>query len=277
MLSSRIWLDLRHQGGWIKTMVDNQRQLPVTQYCAVFILDCAIHTFFCFWCRKWHAGGPYWRKTTCGVPQDPEFWRADIVYATPEKRLILTFFRKNKEASLLIISHLLSLVERVSHEAPRPMCMKVSVEKYNKTPIFSERQHFYSYSQTLSENPVQEPWPHDLYFMVYWIQTLARLSRLRFLSKEESQDLLMVASWYFMWGCISMSPAGIYKSHELLTYIYRLLTLDLARLRLRFLSKVESRDLLMVGSWYFIWGTYETSRNIQEPSPPDLYFTVCWL
>ena len=48
---------------------------------------------------------------------------------------------------------------------------------------------------------------------------LARLSRLRFLSKVESQDLLMVASCYFTGGCISMRSAGIYKSHDFLTYI----------------------------------------------------------
>ena len=35
----------------------------------------------------------------------------------------------------------------------------------------------------------------------------------------------------------------------------------------------------MVASWYFIWWCIsdETSRNIQESWPPDLYFTVCWL
>ena len=46
-------------------------------------------------------------------------------------------------------------------------------------------------------------------------------TRLRFLAKVESQDLLMVANWYFIWGCISMRPAEIYKSHDLLTYISR--------------------------------------------------------
>ena len=66
---------------------------------------------------------------------------------------------------------------------------------------------------------VQEPWPPDLYFTVHWLQTLARLSLLRFLSKVESQDLLMVASWYFIWGCISIRPPGICKSHDLLAYI----------------------------------------------------------
>ena len=44
-------------------------------------------------------------------------------------------------------------------------------------------------------------------------------TRLRFLAKVESQDLLMVASWYFIWGYISMRPKGIYKSHDLMTYI----------------------------------------------------------
>ena len=35
----------------------------------------------------------------------------------------------------------------------------------------------------------------------------------------------------------------------------------------------------MAASWYFIYRLYlyETSRNIQEPWPPGLYFTVCWL
>ena len=33
---------------------------------------------------------------------------------------------------------------------------------------------------------IQEPKPYDLYFTVHWFRTLARLSRLRFLSKVES-------------------------------------------------------------------------------------------
>ena len=80
--------------------------------------------------------------------------------------------------------------------------------------IFHMRMYLYDTSRN-----IQEPWPHDLYFTVHWLRTLTRLSRLRFLSKVESQDLLMVASWYFIWWCISMRPAGIYKSHDLLTYI----------------------------------------------------------
>ena len=136
----------------------------------------------------------------------------------------------------------------------------------------------------------------------------------------------MIASWYFIWGCISVRPAGIYKSHDLYFTDHWLRTL--ARWsRLRFLSKLESQDLLMVASWYFIWLSlwdmqeytralaswpifhrpltsdfvqiikvkifvqgkisrpiyasklifhmrmylYEISRNNQEPSPPDLH------
>ena len=46
--------------------------------------------------------------------------------------------------------------------------------------------------------------------------------------------------------------AGIYKSHDIMTYISRSTDFGLARLsRLRFLSKVESQDLLMVASCYF--------------------------
>ena len=46
-----------------------------------------------------------------------------------------------------------------------------------------------------------------------------------------------------------MRPVGIYKSHDLLTYISRSTDFGLARLSmLRFLSKVESQDILMVAS-----------------------------
>ena len=47
--------------------------------------------------------------------------------------------------------------------------------------IFHMRTYLYETSRTR-----QEPWPHDLYFTVHWLRTLARLSRLRFLSKVES-------------------------------------------------------------------------------------------
>ena len=73
--------------------------------------------------------------------------------------------------------------------------------------IFHMRMYLYQTSRN-----IQEPWPHDLYFTVHWLWTLARLSRLRFLS---------MASWYFIWRCTSIRPAGIYKSHDLMTYISR--------------------------------------------------------
>ena len=107
--------------------------------------------------------------------------------------------------------------------------------------IFHMRVYLYETSRN-----IQEPWPHDLYFTVHWLRTLARWSRLRFLSKVESQDLLMVADWYFIWWCISLRPAGIYKSHDLLTYISWSFGFGL--------GQIESQDLLMVASWYFIWG-----------------------
>ena len=141
--------------------------------------------------------------------------------------------------------------------------------------IFHMRIYLYETSRN-----IQEPWPHDLYFVVHWLRTLARLSRLRFLSKLESQGLLMVASWYFIWWCIFETSRNIQEPwpHDLYFTIYWLRTL--ARLsKLRCLPKVESQDLLMVASWYFIerMYLYETSRTIQRPWPPDLYFTVCWL
>ena len=47
------------------------------------------------------------------------------------------------------------------------------------------------------------------------------VDQVKILSKVESQELFMVASWYIIWGCIFVSPAGIYKSHDLMTYISR--------------------------------------------------------
>ena len=100
--------------------------------------------------------------------------------------------------------------------------VKIFVQGRISRPINGSKLifHMRMYLSKTSRN-VQEPWPHGLYFMVHWLWTLARLSRLRFLSKVESQDLLMVASCYFTWGCISMISAVIYKSHDLLTYISR--------------------------------------------------------
>ena len=47
--------------------------------------------------------------------------------------------------------------------------------------VFHMRMYLYETSRN-----IQETWPHDLYFTVCWLQTLAKSSRLRFLSKIES-------------------------------------------------------------------------------------------
>ena len=139
--------------------------------------------------------------------------------------------------------------------------------------IFHMRMYLYDTSRN-----IQEPWPPDLYFMVHRLQTLAKSSRLRFLSKVESQDLLMVASWYFIWGCISVRPAGT-CSHDL-TYISQstdfVLWPDYQGYDF-FVQGWNSRPV--IGSkliFHIRMYLYETSRNIQEPWPPDLYFMVCW-
>ena len=133
--------------------------------------------------------------------------------------------------------------------------------------------HMIVYLFETSRN-IQEPWPHDLYFMVHWLRTLARLSRLKFLSKVESQNLLMLASY------ISYEDVPLWDQQE----YTRAMTswpvfhgpLTLARLsRLRFLSKVESQDLLMVASWYFISGYISTRPAGIYNS--HIYFIVCWL
>ena len=81
-----------------------------------------------------------------------------------------------------------------------------------KKLIFHMRIYLYETSRN-----IQEPWPHDLYFMVHWLRTWARLSRLRFLSKVESQDLLMI----FHMRMYLYETSRKYKSHELLTSISR--------------------------------------------------------
>ena len=63
----------------------------------------------------------------------------------------------------------------------------------------SEKWNLSLWDEHIYKSLIQEPWHHDPYFTVHLL-----LTRLRFLSKVESQDLLMVASWYFLWGCISL-------------------------------------------------------------------------
>ena len=86
----------------------------------------------------------------------------------------------------------------------------------------------------------------------------------------------MVASWYFMWGYISMRPAGIYKSHDLMTYISR--STDFGQITK---VKIFVQGRISINGCKFIFHMrmylYETSRNIQETWPHDLYFTVHWL
>ena len=79
------------------------------------------------------------------------------------------------------------------------------------TNIFVNLEMWYIY---IFMPPRPQPMGHRAFGM-----SLHPKTRLRFLSKVESQDLLMIASWYFIWGSISMKPAGIYKSHDLMTYI----------------------------------------------------------
>ena len=98
--------------------------------------------------------------------------------------------------------------------------VKIFVQGRVSGPMDGRRLIFHMMMYETSRNK-QEPWPRDLYFMIHWLRTLARSSRLGFLSMVESQDKLMLASWYFIWECISMRPAGIYNSHDLLTYISR--------------------------------------------------------
>ena len=122
------------------------------------------------------------------------------------------------------------------------------------------------------------PWGHRAFGLS--VHAYVRLlTRLRFLSKVESQDLLMVASRYFIWACISLRPAGIYKSHDIMTYISGCpLTSDfgqIIKVRIfvqdRILTSTNGSKLIFHIRMYLC----ETIRYIQEPWPHDLYFTVC--
>ena len=80
--------------------------------------------------------------------------------------------------------------------------------------IFHMRMYLYETSRT-----IQEPWPHDLYFTVHWLQ--------------------IIKLKIFIQG--------------------------------RILSSTNGGNLIFHMRKYL----YETSRNIQEPWPHDLYFTIC--
>ena len=58
------------------------------------------------------------------------------------------------------------------------------------------------------------------------------------------------------------------------------LTSDFGQIiKVMILSKVESQDLLVVASWYFIWICRSIIYQQEYTSawPPNLYFMVCWL
>ena len=70
---------------------------------------------------------------------------------------------------------------------------------------------------------IQEPWPHGLYFTVHWFRT-RQIIKVKILSKVDSQDLWSSVNgskliFHMRW--ISKRSAGMYKSHDLLTYIPR--------------------------------------------------------
>ena len=64
-----------------------------------------------------------------------------------------------------------------------------------------------------------------------------------------------------------MKPAGIYKTHDLLTYISWSTDFDFGQtIKVKIFVQSRISSLLMVTSSYFILGCIsEISRNIQEP------------
>ena len=74
-----------------------------------------------------------------------------------------------------------------------------------------------------------------------------------------------------------MKPAGIYKSHGLMAFISQSVDFGLwpiVKVKIfvqgRILSSTNGSKLIFHIRMYL----YETSRNIQEPWPHGLYFTV---
>ena len=124
--------------------------------------------------------------------------------------------------------------------------VKIFVQGRSSRPINGSKLifHMRMYPNETSRN-IHEPWPPDLYFTVYWLRTLARL----FLSKVESQDLLMVASWYFIWDCISMRPAEYTRAMTSWPIFHSPLTSDFGQI-IKVKIFVQGRS----SSWYFIWG-----------------------
>ena len=102
------------------------------------------------------------------------------------------------------------------------------------------------------------PWRHRAFGLSIHVYMRTSVCRpvLRFLSKAESQELLMVASWYFIWGCISMRPAGIYKSHDLMTYISWSTDFgQIIKVKIFVHGKMlSSTNASTVASCYLVWG-----------------------
>ena len=114
---------------------------------------------------------------------------------------------------------------------------------------------------------------HRAFRLSVFAYVRSSVDQVNILSKVESQDLLMVASWYFIWVCISMRPAGIYKSHDLMTSLpifHGPLTSDLSQIikvkifvQGRILSSTNGSKLIFHLRMYL----YEASRNIEDPWP----------
>ena len=97
---------------------------------------------------------------------------------------------------------------------------------------------------------IQEPWPSDLYFHGPLTSYFGQIIKVKiFVQGRISRPINGIASWYFIWGCISMRPARIYKCHDMLTS-------DLGRFSMvynfchRFLSSTDGRKLIFYQRLY---------------------------
>ena len=90
---------------------------------------------------------------------------------------------------------------------------------------------------------------------------------------------IMVASWYFIWEYSLWDQQEYTRVMTSWPIFHGPLTLDFGQIIMvdfvqgRISRPVNGSKLLFHLRMYI----YEISRNIQEPWPPDLYFTVCWL
>ena len=121
---------------------------------------------------------------------------------------------------------------------------------------------------------------HNLYFTVHWLQTLAILSRLRFLSNMVSRLVNGSKLIFHMMMYLYETSRNIQEPWppDLYFMVHWLLDFGLINkikisVQGRISRPINASKLIFHMRMYL----YETSRNIQEPWPPDLYFTVCWL